>query len=98
MQVYAGDTSQTCSTCGHRDPKSRKGKRLSCTACPYQADADHNAAFNIGDRGTYIFVKRQGVTLEDIRHQRLKSMGVLTPAWQESGTGLGPPPPAGPTG
>ena len=98
VQVYAGGTSQTCSTCGHRDPKSRKGKRFSCTACPYQADADHNAAFNIGDRGTYIFVKRQGVTRDQIRQQRLKSMGVLTPAWQGSGTGLGPPLPAGPTG
>ena len=80
VQVYASGTSQTCSTCGNRDARSRKDKQFCCTGCHYKADADHNAAFNIGDRGTYIFVKRQGVTLDQIRQQRLKSMGVLTPA------------------
>ena len=98
VQVYAGGTSQTCSGCGHRDPKSRQGKRFTCTSCHHQADADQNAALNIGDRGTYLFVKQQGVTLKGIRQQRLTSQGILQPAWQGSGTGLGSSPPAGPTG
>jgi putative transposase len=42
-------TSQTCSTCGCRDPESRSGcgRLFACTACGYQAHADHNAARNI---------------------------------------------------
>lgn len=97
-QVHAGGTSQTCSSCGHRDHKSRQGKGFHCTDCDYQDDADHNAALNIGDRGTYTFMKRTGTTLGQVRQKRLASQGVRTPAWQEPGTGLGPPPPAGPTG
>ena len=98
VQVYASGTSQTCSTCGNRDAKSRKDKQFCCTSCHYQADADHNAALNIGDRGTYIYVKRKGVTLDDIRQQRLMLQGVSEPARQEPDTGLGPTPPAYPTG
>jgi putative transposase len=42
-------TSQTCSTCGVRDPESRPGcgRVFVCTACGYQAHADRNAARNI---------------------------------------------------
>jgi putative transposase len=42
-------TSQTCSACGVRDPKSRHGcgREFACTACGYQAHADRNAAQNI---------------------------------------------------
>ena len=98
VQVYASGTSQTCSTCGNRDAKSRKHKQFCCTGCHYQADADHNAALNIGDRGTYIYVKRKGVTLADIRQQRLMLQGVSEPAGPEPETGLGPAPPAYPTG
>ena len=98
VQVYASGTSQTCSACRNRDAKSRKDKRFSCTGCHYQADADHNAALNIGDRGTYIYVKRQGVTLADIRQQRLMLQDVSEPTRQEPATGLGPTPPAYPTG
>ena len=66
-------TSQTCSQCGHRNKKSRQGKQFHCTKvdCGYQADADANAAANIGDRGTYYFLKRYGVTLDDVRQRRL---------------------------
>ena len=72
-QVFAGGTSQTCSTCGSRNRKYRKGKKFHCRNCGYQADADHNAALNIGDRGTYYYLKRTGVTLPDIRQQWLMS-------------------------
>ena len=73
VQVNPIHTSQTCSTCGHRDKKSRQGKRFHCTKadCGYQADSDANAAANIGDRGTYYFLKRYGVTLDDVRQWRL---------------------------
>lgn len=42
-------TSQTCATCGHRDPASRPGcgRVFACTACGHQAHADANAARNI---------------------------------------------------
>ena len=97
-QVYAGGTSQTCSTCGLRDAESRKGKLFDCTGCPYKTDADHNAALNIGDRGTYIFVKLKGATMDEIRLQRLDRTGGATPERQEPGTGLDDVPKAHPTG
>ena len=42
-------TSQTCATCGHRDPMSRPGcgRLFACTGCGHQAHADANAARNI---------------------------------------------------
>ena len=52
----------------------------------------------IVDRGTYIYVKRKGVTLDDIRQQQLTLQGVSEPARQKPATGLGPTPPAYPTG
>ena len=64
-------TSQTCSDCGHQDPNSRKKKRFRCTGCGYQADADTNASLNIGDRGAYYFLKRFGITLDDVRQWRV---------------------------
>jgi putative transposase len=47
--VPAPGTSQTCSACGHRDPQSRPGcgRVFACTACGYQAHADHNASIVI---------------------------------------------------
>lgn len=64
------------STCSVRDTKSRKGKRFSSISCDYQADADHNAALNVGDRSTHLFVKRQPAMLDGIRQRRLASQGV----------------------
>ena len=42
-------TSETCATCGHRDPASRPGcgRVFACTGCGHQAHADANAARNI---------------------------------------------------
>ena len=81
VQVHAGGTSQTCSTCGVRDPKSRQGKHFHCTSCGFPADADHNAALNVANRGTYLFVKKQGVTLDQVRQQRLRLQGCVTVQW-----------------
>ena len=76
--VNVGGTSQTCSECGLRDAKSRRGKQFRCTGCSHPADADTNAALNIGDRGTYIYERRRGASLDDVRRQRLT--GALTAA------------------
>jgi putative transposase len=50
--VSAPGTSQTCSACGRRDPDSRPacGRVFACTACGYQAHADHNASMVIEAR------------------------------------------------
>jgi putative transposase len=42
--VAPGYSSQTCAACGHVARESRKGARICCVACGYQADADVNAA------------------------------------------------------
>ncbi|MFU8851483.1 RNA-guided endonuclease InsQ/TnpB family protein [Micromonospora sp. SL1-18] len=47
LPVPAAYTSQTCSTCGHRDPASRAGIRFACTSCGWTGHADTNAAVNI---------------------------------------------------
>ena len=87
-KVHPGGTSQTCSNCGYRDKNSREKKLFHCVSCDYQDDADRNAALNIGDRGTYIFVKRKGATMDDIRLHRLARTSEPTPERQEPGTGL----------
>lgn len=40
-------TSQTCPTCGHRDPMNRKGEVFRCLKCDHQAHADQVGALNI---------------------------------------------------
>jgi putative transposase len=47
--VPPAGTSQTCSTCGARDPQSRPGcgREFACTSCGHHAHADRNAARNI---------------------------------------------------
>jgi putative transposase len=47
VKVPAPGTSQTCSTCGHRDRKSRSGIKFVCTSCGWVGHADTNAAVNI---------------------------------------------------
>jgi len=45
--VRAAGTSQTCSVCGHRDAKNRKGTSFVCIGCGWRQHADLNAANNI---------------------------------------------------
>ena len=46
--VSARYTSQKCSKCGHISRSNRKNQsQFKCTQCPYQLNADLNAAFNI---------------------------------------------------
>ena len=71
VSVSAGGTSQTCSQCGRRDRKSRRGSTFACIGCSYRGNADYNASVNIGDRGTLAFEKRKGATLESVRRRRL---------------------------
>lgn len=45
-------TSQTCSCCGAVDSRSRKNQAsFVCSSCGFRANADHNAAINILNRG-----------------------------------------------
>lgn len=54
-KVNPAYTSQTCSTCKHVDPKSRKSQAdFVCTACGHQANADVNAACNIASGPTAV--------------------------------------------
>jgi IS605 OrfB family transposase len=52
-EVPPAYTSQTCSSCGVVDRKSRKLERFRCTTCGMEMDADHNAAINILHLGSY---------------------------------------------
>ena len=71
IRVYPAGTSQTCNCCGVKDPKSRRSQvEFNCTGCGYPANADHNAAINIADRGRYYLQKHLGATLEGIRLAR----------------------------
>ena len=48
QKVRAGYTSQRCSACGWVQKANRKGELFMCQACGHAADADINAAINIG--------------------------------------------------
>jgi putative transposase len=46
-------TSQTCSSCGNIDRKSRKTQAdFECVSCGFEINADLNASINILSRGT----------------------------------------------
>lgn len=100
IQVHAARTSQTCSECGHHEAKSRQGKLFRCvkTDCGYEADADENAATNIGDRGTHAHVRKHGITLAHIRERRRAHSAAAVPQKLSSEQGIGPAPSAHPTG
>jgi len=52
IKVNPAHTSQSCSSCGAVDSKSRKSQAVfSCTSCGYRVNADKNAAINILHRG-----------------------------------------------
>ena len=102
VEVNAKGTSQTCSLCGAKDKKSRNRKRkdrvFQCVSCHFRADSDVNAAVNIGDRGTCMFLKRKGTTMEEVRQHRLDRTNGMNPESQEPGTGIDEVPQALPTG
>jgi transposase len=51
IRVTPQGTSQICSSCDHKDSKSRSGKHFECTECGFKIDADINGAKNILTRG-----------------------------------------------
>ena len=108
IRVHPAGTSQTCNRCGVRKPQSRRSQAESrCTGCGCPANADHNAAINIADRGRYYLQKHySGVTLQDIRLARQDGLtapaaGRKTvpaarrahPAWTAGDSALSPPGP-----
>jgi len=54
LDVNPKYTSQTCSNCGHVDSASRNKEKFVCTNCGFIADADNQAAINIGKKGLEI--------------------------------------------
>ncbi|PSF28551.1 transposase [Aphanothece hegewaldii CCALA 016] len=61
-------TSLKCSNCGHIDRENRQGEKFACTNCSHLADADNQAAINIGKKGIELLnlsiSKLLGVTQE----------------------------------
>ena len=61
VNVDAAYTSQTCSSCGHVGQENRRTQAtFKCVACGYKANADHNAALNILERGLALLPKARG--------------------------------------
>ena len=61
VRVDPAYTSQTCAACGHIDKASRRTQVLfHCTACGHTANADHNAAINILERGLALLPTARG--------------------------------------
>jgi putative transposase len=54
IEVNPRFTSQECSVCGQIDKANRKGEKFVCTNCGHLADADNQAAINIGKKGIEI--------------------------------------------
>ncbi len=54
LEVDPKYTSVTCSNCGHVDSASRDKEKFVCTNCGFIADADNQAAINIGKKGIKI--------------------------------------------
>ncbi len=61
VKVDPAYTSQTCSSCGHISKENRRTQAtFKCVACGYKANADHNAALNILERGLALLPKARG--------------------------------------
>lgn len=61
VKVNAAYSSQTCSSCGEVDKKSRKSQAVfSCTTCGYHDNADRNAAIVILQRGNTALLDVEG--------------------------------------
>jgi putative transposase len=80
-------TSQTCSTCGHRDgPKPLHVREWTCPACNTLHDRDHNAAINVKQAaGLAASACRALVRPEPVLAQREEtgSRGTLARTWAE---------------
>jgi putative transposase len=62
VDVPAPDTSQECSGCGQRVPKSLSTRWRQCPRCGLALERDHNAALNILARGLSVLASGPGVT------------------------------------
>lgn len=58
VEVDPKYTSQTCSSCGHKDRENRKTQdKFECVQCGFKTNADYNAAKNIEKIGLYEYKK-----------------------------------------
>lgn len=89
LDVNPKYTSQTCSNCGHVDSASRNKEKFVCTNCGFIADADNQAAINIGKKGLEILGLSLSKLLEVTQEVTLKSESTdLTRNSQEKSTVL----------
>jgi putative transposase len=54
LEVNPKHTSQKCSNCGQVDSANRNKEKFVCLSCGFIADADNQAAINIGNKGLEI--------------------------------------------
>ena len=61
VRVEPAYTSQTCFVCGHAASENRRTQAsFKCVACGFKANADHNAALNILERGLALLPTARG--------------------------------------
>lgn len=65
LKVNPQFSSQTCCHCGHKEPENRNKERFLCLNCGFLADADVQAAVNIGMKGIEILGLSQNKLLRD---------------------------------
>jgi putative transposase len=79
VEVPAQYSSQTCSTCGHVDARSRRGERFCCTSCGYVDHADLNAAKVLKTRANRSGLPGEGTVPETARRTRKAKMTLRVP-------------------
>ena len=88
IKVNPAYTSQTCAVCGNMDKENRRTQaHFQCTACGHTANADHNAALNILERGMALLPTAHGAGAS----ARREAIPLGTSTTREQGI----PPPAG---
>lgn len=61
-------TSQTCSRCGHREPRNRESQAFRCRSCGHRDHADINAAINIA-AGRAVSARRDTPVGESVKRE-----------------------------
>ena len=83
LKVNPKFTSQKCTHCGHTEKENRKKERFLCLNCGFLADADIQAAENIGKKGLEILGLSPSKLLRDM--QKVTTTSESTGATSDSG-------------